>query len=77
MTDRADRLRIASLLLAPRDREGVVRTPLQPDEARAVIRAMPNMERASLTLLVDWVESYEANETPERRAGDPTGRNAA
>jgi hypothetical protein len=66
MTDnRADRLRIAATLLAPRDTEGVVRTPLADDRALAIIRVMPGNERAALTSHIDWVQDYEANDTPE------------
>lgn len=55
-----DRLRIASTLLAPRDKEGMVRAPLSDSEAKAAIRAMPTDERERLTGHIDWVREYEA-----------------
>lgn len=66
MSDRAARLRIASLLLAPRDSEGLVRTPLSDDQAMASIRALRSDDRAHLTGLINWVREYEANDEPER-----------
>lgn len=65
--DRADRLRIAALLLAPRDSEGVARAPLPDAQALAAIRAMPEKERATLTSHIDWVREYEACDMPEKR----------
>ena len=55
-----DRLRIAATLLAPRDKEGIVRAPLSDNEAKAAIRAMPADERKRLTGHIDWVREYEA-----------------
>ena len=71
-----DRLRIASLLLATPDSEGVVRAPLGADVALAAIRAMPNAQRATLSARIDWVTDYESNETPERHSGDPVRENS-
>lgn len=65
--DRADRLRIAAKLLAPRDKEGVVRSPLPDVEALAAIRAMLAHERATLTSHINWVREYEACDMPEQR----------
>jgi hypothetical protein len=62
---RAARLRIASMLLAPRDSEGVARSPLSDDQAMASIRAMPKSQVAHLTGQINWVREYEANEVPE------------
>ena len=64
--DRAQRLRIASVLLAPRDNEGMVRAPLPADEAMARIRKLPALERSHLTGLINWVREFEENDTPER-----------
>ena len=72
-----DRLRIASLLLAAPDSEGVVRAPLADAEALATIRAMPNARRAALSASIDWVTDYELNETPERHSGDPARETTA
>lgn len=60
--DRADRLRIAATLLAPRDKEGVVRAPLADADALAAIRALPAHERAVLSTHIDFVRDYEAAE---------------
>jgi len=66
--DRADRLRVATFLLAKRDSEGVVRSPLPADQAMAAIRALTAQDRATLTAQINWVREYEANDMPERRA---------
>jgi len=63
--DRAERLRVACVLLAPRDGEDTVRVPLSRDEAMARIRAMRTRERHQLTARVNWVREYEQNEVPE------------
>lgn len=60
--EKADRLRIAAMLLAPRDSEGTARAPLPAAEAMAKIRAMRSHERTHLTGLINWVREYEAVE---------------
>jgi len=71
--DRAERLRVACLLLAPRDSEDAVRAPLSDDHAMAKIRAMRTRERTHLTAQITWVREYEENETPESGARKGAG----
>ncbi len=59
--DRADRLCIAALLLAPRDSDGV----LPVYDAKDKIKAMRAPERARLTSQVNWVQDYERAEGDE------------
>jgi transposase len=59
---RDDRLRIASVLLAPRDSEGVVRAPLPVYDAKDKIKSMRAADRALLTAQVNWVQEYEREE---------------
>ncbi len=60
--ERADRLRIATLLLAPRDSEsGAVRTPLSNEAAMARIRTMMAEDRARLSSQITWVRAYEGH----------------
>lgn len=56
---RPDRLRIAALLLAPRDSEGMVRAPLPVYDVKDKIKAMRAADRARLTAQVNWVQDYE------------------
>lgn len=60
---RADRLRIACQLLAPRKKdESTIPSPLSSEAGMAAIRAMAPEERENLSACIDWVRDYEAHE---------------
>lgn len=64
-SDRAHRVRIAALLLAPRDSEGVVRAPLSDAQTLATIKNLRAPQRAALTSQVNFVREYEREEGGE------------
>lgn len=55
LAERADRLRIAAVLLNQGE-----------PAALMVIRKMRSAERAHFSGLINWVREYEANDEPER-----------